>query len=124
MKKHYLRLIVFLSWALWMGMSVAAWAQDGIVNARGNWTIYSRNIDNDEMVTKHVQIHQGGNQIWGRFEGPNQSGPIHGFVNGHHIEFDTQTRTVLHFRGQINGDGMSGMYGINGRHAEWSAVRE
>jgi len=36
MKKHYLRLIVFLSWALWMGMSVAAWAQDGIVNARGN----------------------------------------------------------------------------------------
>ena len=107
-----------------MGMSVAAWAQDGIVNARGNWTIYSRNIDNGEMVTKHVQIHQGGNQIWGRFEGPNQSGPIHGFVNGHHIEFDTQTRTVLHFRGQINGDGMSGMYGINGRHAEWSAVRE
>ena len=42
-------------------MSVAARAQDGIVNARGNWTIYSPNIDNGEMVTKHVQNHQGGN---------------------------------------------------------------
>ena len=124
MRKHYLRLMVFLSWALWMGMSVATWAQDGIVNARGNWTIYSRNIDNGELVTKHVQIHQGGNQIWGKFEGPYQSGPIHGFVNGHHIEFSTQTRDVLTFRGQIDGNGMSGMYGNRGRHADWSAVRE
>jgi hypothetical protein len=124
MSKHFLRAMVLLPCFLLLGMSVGARAQDGIVNARGNWTIYSRNIDNGAMVTKHVQIHQGGNEIWGHFEGPNQSGPIHGFVNGHHIEFDTQTRTVLHFRGQINEDGMSGMYGIRGQHAEWSAVRE
>jgi len=44
-------------------------------------------------------------------------------VNGHHIEFSTQTREVLTFRGQINGSGMSGMYGLHGQHAEWSAVR-
>lgn len=124
MSKHYLRLMGVLSWALWLGMSIAAWAQDGIINARGNRTIYSRNIENGEPVTKHIQIHQGGNQIWGNFEGPNQSGPIHGSVNGHHIEFDTQTRTVLHFRGQTDGNGMSGMYGVRGQHAEWSAVRE
>jgi hypothetical protein len=124
MNRHFLRIVALLPCFLLLGSIMAAQGQDGIVNARGAWTIYSRNIDNGELVTKHVQIHQGGNQIWGQFEGPNQSGPIHGFVNGHHIEFDTQTRTVLHFRGQIDGNGMSGMYGINGRHAEWSATRE
>jgi hypothetical protein len=124
MNRHYLRLIAVLSWVLWLGMSIAAWAQDGIVNARGDWTIYSRNIDNGELVTKHVQISQSGTELWGHFEGPNQSGPIHGFVNRHHIEFDTQTRTVLHFRGRIDENGMSGLYGIRGRHAGWSAVRE
>jgi hypothetical protein len=123
MSRHFLRIAV-LPCLLLLGMSMVARAQDGIINARGNWTIYSRNIDDGALVTKHVQIHQGGNQIWGHFEGPYQSGPIHGFVNGHHIEFDTQTRTVLHFRGQINGDSISGLYGIRGRHAEWSAVRE
>ena len=122
MKK--LSLLAVLAWVLLLGMNIAAIAQDGIVDARGSWTIYSRNIDNGAMVTKHVQIHQGGNQIWGYFEGPNQSGPIHGVVNGHHIEFSTQTRNVLTFRGQINGSGMSGMYGIHGQHAEWSAVRQ
>ena len=66
---------------------------------------------------------QDGNQLWGHFEGPNQSCGITGFVNGNHIEFSTKTREVLTFRGQINGNGMSGMYGLKGRHAEWSAVR-
>jgi len=122
--RYFAKLALVILAILPLGVSGGVAAQEPVVNARGNWTIYSRNIDNGAMVTKHVQIHQGGTQIWGRFEGPNQSGPIHGFVNGHHIEFDTQTRTVLHFRGQINGDGMSGMYGINGRHAEWSAVRQ
>jgi hypothetical protein len=124
MSRHFSKVLVSLLGFLMLVASGVAWAQDGIVNARGNWTIYSRNIHNGELVTKHVQIHQGGNQIWGQFEGPNQSGPIHGFVNGHHIEFDTQTRTVLHFRGQINGNGMSGLYGIRGQHAQWSATRE
>jgi len=121
--KHLLRVVAVLS-VLLPAMVMILSAQEPTANARGDWTIYSRNIENGAMVTKHVQIHQGGNQIWGQFEGPNQSGPIHGFVNGHHIEFSTQTRDVLTFRGQINGGGMSGMYGLHGRHAEWSAVRE
>lgn len=124
MSGHFSNMMALVLGFLMLAANAAARAQDGIVNARGSWTIYSRNVDNGEMVTKHVQIHQGGNQIWGQFEGPNQSGPIHGFVNSHHIEFSTQTRNVLIFRGQINGSGMSGMYGIHGRHAEWSAVRE
>ena len=122
MNKHFASSAVVFAAFLMLGLSGVA--QGPMVNARGSWTIYSRNIDNGAMVTKHVQISQSGNQLWGHFEGPNQSGPIHGFVNGQHIEFDTNTREVLHFRGQINGNGMSGMYGINGRHAEWSAVRE
>jgi len=122
--RYFAKLVLVVLAILPLGVSGGALAQQPIVNARGNWTIYSKNIDNGAMVTKRVQITQDGNQLWGHFEGPNQSGPIRGFVNGHHIEFDTKTHTVLHFRGQINGNGMSGMYGINGRHAEWSAVRE
>ena len=124
MGRHFSKFMAVLLAVLMLGVSGAARAQDGVINARGNWTIYSRNIENGALVTKHVQITQDGNQLWGEFEGPNQSGPIRGFVNGHHIEFSTVTREVLTFRGQINGNGMSGLYGIHGRHAEWSAVRE
>ena len=92
-------------------------------NVQGNWTIYSTNVENGETVVKHVQIAQYGNRITGYFEGPNQSGPIQGEVNGHHIRFDTVTRNVLHFRGEIFENNMSGEYGIRGKHAQWQAVR-
>ena len=55
---------------------------------------------------------------------PNQSGGIEGTVNVHHIEFSTKTHNVLTFRGTIEGNSMSGLYGLHGRHAEWRAVRE
>jgi hypothetical protein len=61
--------------------------------------------------------------IAGYFKGPRQSGKIQGWVNVHHIEFSTDTREVLTFRGQIKGNTMSGLYGINGKHAEWHAER-
>ena len=92
-------------------------------NVQGNWTIYSTSIQNGETVVKHVQIAQYGNHLTGYFEGPDQSGPIQGEVNGHNIRFDTVTRTVLHFRGQVFGDTMSGAYGIRGKHAPWQATR-
>src|SRR5271154_5646296 len=92
-------------------------------NVEGNWTIYSTNIENGETVVKHVQIQQYGNRITGYFEGPNQSGPIQGDVNVHHIMFSTVTRNVLTFRGQIYGDNMSGLYGLHGKHAQWQAER-
>ena len=90
---------------------------------RGNWTISARNIEDEEWVTKYVEISQNGTHIWGRFQGPNQEGGIEGFVEGKHIEFSTKTREVLTFRGQVDGDTMSGNYGIKGRHAPFKAVR-
>jgi hypothetical protein len=92
-------------------------------NVQGDWTIYSTSLQNGETVVKHVQVAQYGNRITGYFEGPDQSGPIQGRVDGHHIVFSTVTRTVITFRGQIYGDNMSGLYGIHGKHAPWQAVR-
>jgi hypothetical protein len=92
-------------------------------NASGNWTIYAQNIDQPGGSTKFVQIQQFGSQLSGHFKGPHQSGGIEGFVNVHHIEFSTKTRDVLTFRGRIEGDTMSGLYGSHGQHAPWNAVR-
>jgi len=104
-------------------LSKTASADQPPANVQGNWTIYSTNIENGETVVKHVQIAQYGNSLTGYFEGPNQSGPIQGHVNGQHVEFSTLTRNVLTFRGQAFGDTMSGNYGLHGKHAPWQAVR-
>lgn len=93
-------------------------------NVQGNWTIYSTNVNNGETVVKHVQIEQYGNRLTGYFEGPDQSGPIEGEINGHRIRFSTVTKNVLNFGGQVYGDQMSGSYGIHGKHAAWQGVRE
>ena len=98
-------------------------AQQPPDNIEGNWTIYSNNVNNNEIVVKHLQIQQYGNRITGYFEGPNQSGPIEGQVNIHHVRFSTVTRNVLNFHGEIYGDNMNGSFGIHGRHAAWQAVR-
>jgi hypothetical protein len=98
-------------------------AQQPPDNVEGNWTIYSTNIDDGQIVVKHIQIQQDGNRITGYFEGPYQEGPIQGEVNIHHIRFSTVTNNVLNFMGQIYGDDMSGTYGLHGRHATWQAVR-
>jgi hypothetical protein len=92
-------------------------------NASGNWTIYAQNIDQPGGSTKFVQIQQFGSQLSGHFKGPHQSGDIEGFVNVHHIEFTTHTHDMLTFRGKIDGNTMSGMYGSHGQHAPWNAVR-
>ena len=92
-------------------------------NVSGSWTIYANNIEKAGSSLKYVQITQNGNIITGHFKGPHQSGKIQGWVNVHHIEFSTDTREVLTFRGQIDGNTMSGLYGIQGRHAEWKAER-
>jgi hypothetical protein len=97
--------------------------EPGPDNASGNWTIYAQNIDQPGGSTKFVQIQQFGNQLSGHFKGPHQSGGIEGFVNVHHIEFSTHTHDVLTFRGKIDGNTMSGLYGIHGQHAPWNAVR-
>ena len=96
---------------------------DQSVNASGKWTIYANDINDPGGSTKFVQIQQMGSQLSGKFKGPNQSGNISGFVNGNHIEFSTHTRDVLTFRGEVQGNTMSGQYGIHGQHAAWNAVR-
>jgi len=98
-------------------------AQQPPDNVGGNWTIYSTSVQNGETVVKHVQIEQYGNSLTGHFEGPDQSGPIQGQINGHHIRFSTVTRNVLNFWGQVSGNEMSGTYGLHGKHAPWQAVR-
>ncbi len=103
--------------------SRTALAQQPPDNVQGNWTIYSTSIKDGSTVVKHVQIAQYGNRITGYFEGPDQSGPIQGEVNGHFIRFSTVTRTILNFHGHVFGDNMTGDYGIRGKQAPWQAVR-
>jgi len=92
-------------------------------NVAGKWTIYSKNVNNGGSATKYVEIKQNGNQLTGHFKGPNQSGGIEGTINVHHIVFRTKTRNVLTFRGKVEGNKMSGEYGIHGEHGQWEAVR-
>lgn len=123
MKKMGTTLKLALVSLLALTIRTSAFADAPPDNVQGDWTIYATRIEDGATVIKHVQIAQYGNRITGYFEGPNQSGPIQGEVNGHHIRFDTVTRTVLHFRGQIYGDTMSGECSIHGRHAPWQATR-
>lgn len=92
-------------------------------NIAGTWTIYADNVDKPGSSLKTIQVTQNGNIISGIFHGPNQHGKFQGWINGNHIQFSTDTHDVLTFRGQITPQGMSGMYGIHGRHAPWKAER-
>lgn len=92
-------------------------------NIAGTWTIYAENISQPGSSLKTIQVTQNGNIISGTFKGPHQKGKFQGWIDGNHIEFSTDTREILTFRGQITPQGMSGLYGINGRHAPWNAER-
>jgi hypothetical protein len=92
-------------------------------NVAGSWKIYAKNVNNGGSSTKYVEIKQNGNQLTGHFKGPHQSGGIEGTINVHHIVFHTKTREVLTFRGRVEGNKMSGEYGIHGEHGEWQAER-
>jgi hypothetical protein len=105
------------------GVSLAQQPEQAPDNITGTWTIYANNIDKAGSSLKTVQITQNGSILTGHFKGPHQSGKLQGWVNVHHVEFSTDTREVLTFRGQIQGNIMSGQYGIQDRHAEWHAER-
>jgi len=92
-------------------------------NIAGTWTIYADNVDKPGSSLKTIEVTQNGNIISGIFHGPHQHGKFQGWINGNHIEFSTDTHDVLTFRGQITPQGMSGMYGVHGRHAPWRAER-
>src|SRR5271166_6937714 len=101
MKKMNMALSVAVLALISLILSDTALADAPPDNVQGDWTIYSTSLQNGETVVKHVQIAQYGNRITGYFEGPDQSGPIQGDVNGHEIRFNTVTRNVLKFSGQI-----------------------
>jgi hypothetical protein len=92
-------------------------------NISGNWTIYAYNVSQPGSSLKQVQLAQVGNIISGTFHGPHQHGKLQGWISGDHLEFSTDTSDVLTFRGQVTPTGMSGMYGVHGRTAPWSAER-
>jgi hypothetical protein len=89
----------------------------------GKWTIYAYNTNRPGSSLKEIQIVQQGNILSGTFHGPNQHGKMQGMVTGNHVEFSTDTRQVLTFRGEITPTGMSGLYGFEGQHAPWTAQR-
>jgi hypothetical protein len=95
----------------------------GPPNISGSWTIYAYNVSQPGSSLKMVQLSQDGNIISGTFHGPHQHGHLQGWINGNHVEFSTDTRDVLTFRGEITADGMSGLYGVHGQHAPWKAER-
>ena len=92
-------------------------------NISGSWTIYADNVRQPGSSLKQVVLNQNGNILTGTFHGPNQHGKLQGWINGTHVEFSTDTREVLTFRGEITPTGMSGLYGVNGDHAPWNAQR-
>ncbi|WP_446742822.1 hypothetical protein [Silvibacterium acidisoli] len=92
-------------------------------NISGTWTIYAYNVSQPGSSLKQVEISQDGNILSGKFRGPHQRGHLQGWISGNHVEFSTDTRDVLTFRGEITSDGMSGMYGVHGQHAPWRAQR-
>jgi hypothetical protein len=92
-------------------------------NLSGNWTIYAYNTNQPGSSLKQIQLFQNGNIISGTFHGPHQHGKLQGWVSGNHVEFSTDTNDVLTFRGNITATGMSGMYGIHGQTAPWTAER-
>jgi hypothetical protein len=123
MNRNRLVVIVFSIIALLsIGASKAQDLRPG-PNIAGAWTIFAENVDQPGSSLKTIQVTQQGNIISGTFHGPHQHGKFQGFINGNHIEFSTDTRDVLTFRGEITPDGMSGLYGIHGRHAPWNAQR-
>ncbi len=93
-------------------------------NISGNWTIYAYNVNQPGSSLKQVQLIQDGNILSGSFHGPHQKGHLQGWINGNHVEFSTDTRDVLTFRGEVGPDGMSGLYGVHGQHAPWKAQRD
>ena len=98
-------------------------AQQPPDNVEGTWTIYSTEIGNGKTQIKYVQIQQYGNRIAGYFQGPKQSGPIQGRIDVHHIMFQTLTRNILTFRGEIYGNQIQGLYVLHNKRAPWQAVR-
>ena len=121
-KKSALWGLVLLICAIGVALAQSDPASQPPADISGHWSIYARNPDG-RTDTKTVDITQNGNQLTGKFKGPNQSGKIQGTVNGNHVVFSTKTREVVTFRGNVEGNTIRGHFGIRGRHGEFEAKR-
>ncbi|MFY9803655.1 MAG: hypothetical protein WAK78_09635 [Candidatus Acidiferrales bacterium] len=106
-------------------------AQEPPANVAGDWTIHSRGPDGRER-TQVMHIMQQGGVITGHYRGPGQEGELEGTINEQHILFRTKTRTVLTFRGRVDGPRndhvvqgrtISGTYRDEHGEGHWNAVR-
>ena len=106
-------------------------AQEPPANVAGNWTIHSKGPDRQDR-TQVLQITQQGGVITGHYQGPGQEGELEGTINQQHILFRTKTRTVLTFRGRVDGPRVdhivqgrtiSGTYRDEHGMGQWNAVR-
>jgi len=131
MKKYSTQLVLLCFSFLLPAVSSIATAQEPPANVAGNWTIHSRGPDGVER-TQVMQVAQQGGIITGHYQGPGQEGELEGTVNQQHILFRTKTRTVLTFRGRVDGPRVEGTVEgrtINGTYRDehglghWNARR-
>jgi hypothetical protein len=101
-------------------------AQDDLqppaVDVTGTWSILSTSETGEEGL-KTVTFTQEGTQLRGTFKGSRQESGLSGFISGKHIRFITLTPTQLKFRGKVDGNTMSGTFGVRGKTSEWTATR-
>ncbi len=116
---------------LLLSLGVVAVAQEAPANVAGNWTIHSKGPDGAER-TQIMRITQQGGVITGHYQGPGQEGELEGTINQQHILFRTKTRTVLTFRGRVDGPRtdhivqgrtISGTYRDEHGEGHWNATR-
>ena len=126
MTKRMIRFLVLLLFLTAAWMCIAAQQplphSQEVVDVTGHWVIEAKNWNGD-FDTKTVDLQQKGTAITGHFKGPNQSGGLDGSINGHHIVFRTKTKNPLTFRGQVQGDTMTGNFHVMGKEGEFHAER-
>jgi hypothetical protein len=131
MRRHSTKLLLIYLPLLLLVVSNIVVAQEPPANVAGNWTIHSKGPDGRER-TQVMQLTQEGGVITGHYQGPGQQGELDGTVNQQHILFRTKTRTVLTFRGRVDGPRVEGTVQgrtINGTYrdehglGQWHAAR-
>lgn len=131
MTNHSAKFMVLCFTLVLVTCSHNAVAQEPPANVAGNWTIHSKGPDGRDR-TQAIQITQQGEVIIGHYQGPGQEGELEGTIHEQHILFRTKTRTVLTFRGRVDGPRtdhtvqgrtISGTYRDEHGEGNWHAVR-
>jgi hypothetical protein len=111
-KRYDLRILVFC-FALMIFGGSSLFAQQPPpeqlpASVAGKWTLYCKD-PNGSTSSKFLELHQKGDEIFGHFKGPNQSGGVEGTIDNQHLVVRTKTRDVLTFRGRVDGPRVEGV---------------